>query len=271
MGFEVLTPSLKQTGGNQGSAVKHVLATGVEWFKQEVSDTKKGVAAGVEWLKKEVPVAAGQLADTASNVVDFIPEAIVKSGIVAGGVIAPALPINAEKFFEHMSKGGSISLSEKDLSPDDFSFLKEKASEVLSKGESQFNYGTWGYNSGKDVLIKDLTVMSTESLSNPNFRMATLIGQTAKGNVFVRDGDVIVRDTYDFNSGPRGRQLQKAIMLREGGDEDGYSREKGEALKGLTGFEKIRVWGAALGNIGEKGTEWEMNLGPYTPNNEGNK
>ena len=67
---------------------------------------------------------------------------------------------------------------------------------------------------------------------------------------------------YDFNSGPRGRKLQQALVLKETGDTAGYERLAEEALGDLPYFGQMRVWAAALGVPQGEGTRFKLDLGP---------
>ena len=218
--------------------------------------------------------AAAKVADTASTTYDYVTEKTseywsqvpdtseitARTASALGGVLAPVLPVNANAFAQFMSNGGKIELSAGDLNTDDVKTLRDTALAVIERGDSKFTYEDWGYTEGNVLYEENVAV---GSLTNPNFRMASLIGQTAEGNVFIDDnGDIIIRDTYDFNSGPRGRQLTEALLLREAGDEVGYQRLRKEALDGLPYFGKLRVWAGALGAPQGEGTAWEINLGP---------
>jgi hypothetical protein len=97
--------------------------------------------------------------------------------------------------------------------------------------------------------------------------MATLIGQTADGNVFLNEqGELIVRDVYDFNTGPLGTKLQQALVHKEAGNMDKYRELSTEVLTDENGdprpyLQRLRIWAAALGVPEGQGTTWEINLG----------
>ena len=115
--------------------------------------------------------------------------------------------------------------------------------------------------------MQSLPTMATKSAVSPEFRMATLIGQTAEGNVFLNEqGELIIRDVYDFNTGTLGTKLQQALAYKEAGDMDKYKELSTEALKDEDGalrpyFQRLRIWAAALGVPQDQGTTWEINLG----------
>lgn len=194
------------------------------------------------------------------------PETIVSTIMPVMDFAAPLLPINAEKFFEFMSNEGQIELTADDFSSSDVKAIKDAARKVLAEGRDRFLYPDWGIEE-KSVLMKDLKTMASGTIGDPNFRMATLIGQTAKGNVRLNDqGELIVKDVYDFNSGPLGKKLQQALVYKEMGDMDKYEQLSQEVLLDEEGnprpyFQRLRIWAAALGAPEGQGTEWEINLG----------
>lgn len=190
-------------------------------------------------------------------------EGQAKALMSAAPLAAKILPINAGKFAEFLANEGQIELTSKDLGRD-YLFLRDKAKEVIDRGDSQFTYSDWGFEDGKSALVADITKTAWNSISDPSFRMATLIGQTAEGNVRVEDGRIIVEDVYDFNTGPRGVKMQKALKAKEAGDNSTYERLSSEALKDMTHLGQLRVWAAALGVPQGEGTRFKLDLGPAT-------
>jgi len=188
-------------------------------------------------------------------------EGQAKALMSAAPLAAKILPINAGKFAEFLANEGQIELTSKDLGKD-YLFLRGKAQEVIDRGDSQFTYSDWGFEDGKSALVADITKTAWNSISDPSFRMATLIGQTAEGNVRVEDGRIIVEDVYDFNTGPRGVKMQKALKAKEAGDNSTYERLSSEALKDMTHLGQLRVWAAALGVPQGEGTRFKLDLGP---------
>lgn len=188
------------------------------------------------------------------------PETAVRALKYAAPVASEVLPINAAKFAEFLSNDGKISMTAEELGSD-ADFLRDAAIKTIQEGGNKFTYETWGFKE-KSILMDNLVTTSAKSFTDPNYRMATLIGQTGDGNVRVEDGRIVVEDVYDFNSGPRGRKLQQALVLKETGDIAGYERLAGEALDGETYFGQMRVWAAALGVPQGEGTRFKLDLGP---------
>ena len=194
------------------------------------------------------------------------PETLVRTVMPVIDFASPALPINAEKFFDFMSNDGQITMTVDDFSSSDIEAVKEAARKAFAQGRKKFTYDDWGFPE-KSVLMKDIKTMASGSISDPNFRMATLIGQTANGNVFVNDqGELIVKDVYDFNSGPLGRKLQEALVHKEMGNMEKYKQLSQEVLLDENGdprpyFQRLRIWAAALGAPQGSGTSWEVNFG----------
>lgn len=201
-----------------------------------------------------------ELMTKAGEVVTPSPETTVKALKFAAPVASEILPINAAKFAEFLSNDGKISLTTEELGSD-ADFLREAAIKTIQEGGNKFTYKTWGFDD-KSILLSDLKTTAAKSFTDPNYRMATLIGRTGDGNVRVEDGRIVVEDVYDFNSGPRGRKLQQALVLKETGDMAGYEKLAEEALGDLPYFGQVRVWGAALGAPQGSGTRFKLDLGP---------
>ena len=187
-------------------------------------------------------------------------EGQAKTLLAAAPLAEKVLPINAATFAEFLGNDGQITLTSEDLTTKDYNYLRKKAIEVIEKGDSKFDYPDWGFEE-KSVLVQDLTKTAWGSLKDPAFRMATLIGQTAPGNVRIENGRVLVEDVYDFNTGPLGRKLQKAFELKDKGDEEGYEKLSSEALKNRGHLEQLRIWAAALGVPQGEGTRFLLDLG----------
>lgn len=189
------------------------------------------------------------------------PETQAKTLMSAAPLASKVLPINAAAFAEFLGNEGKVDLTSDSLSGQDYFYLRNKALEVIKRGDDKFTYNDWGLPDGKSALVADITKTAWGSLTDPSFRMATLIGQTAPGNVRIEDGRVIVEDVYDFNAGPRGKKLQKAFELKEQGDTEGYEKLSAEALEGMTHLGQLRVWAAALGVKQGEGTRFKLDLG----------
>lgn len=194
------------------------------------------------------------------------PETLVRTVMPIIDFASPALPINAEKFFDFMANDGQITLTVDDFSSSDIEAVKEAARKAFAEDRNKFTYEDWGFPE-KSVLMKDIKTMASGTISDPNFRMATLIGQTANGNVFVNDqGELIVKDVYDFNSGPLGKKLQEALVYKEMGNMEKYRQLSQEVLLDENSdprpyFQRLRIWAAALGAPQGSGTSWEVNFG----------
>lgn len=201
-----------------------------------------------------------ELMTKAGEVVTPSPETTVKALRFAAPVASEILPINASKFAEFLSNDGKISMTTEELGSD-ADFLREAAIKTIQEGGNKFTYKTWGFDD-KSILLSDLKTTAAKSFTDPNYRMATLIGRTGDGNVRVEDGRIVVEDVYDFNSGPRGKKLQQALVLKETGDMAGYEKLAEEALADLPYFGQMRVWGAALGVPQGSGTRFKLDLGP---------
>jgi len=201
-----------------------------------------------------------ELASKAGEVVTPSPETAVRALRFAAPVASEFLPINAAKFAEFMSNDGQISMTPEELGSD-ADFLRDAAIRTIQEGGDKFTYKTWGFDD-KSILMSDLANTAAKSFTDPNYRMATLIGRTGDGNVRVEDGRIIVEDVYDFNTGPRAEKLSQALVLKETGDMEGYERLAEEAMGDLPYFGQMRVWAGALGVPQGEGTRFKLDLGP---------
>ncbi len=256
------------TGGGFLQSAKdtalQALDTGGE-IVSEVADTVYQALPEKEDVKETLSDVGSFVGEAVSQTSEAIesavsPESVTKGLMYAAPVASKILPINASKFSEFLSNKGKISITEEDLG-NDYGFLREKAIEAIQSNKGKFDYSTWGFDDRK-ILMSDLKTTAAKSFTDPNYRMATLIGRTGDNNVRIEDGRVIVEDVYDFNSGPRGRKLQQALVLKETGDTEGYERLAGEALDELPYFGQMRVWAAALGVPQGEGTRFKLDLGP---------
>ena len=237
------------TTATQDGPMQEALAKRPGFRPQSLQEAKENLS--------EILTGAG---DVVAEVVTPSPETVVRAGKYLAPVANKILPINAAKFSEFLANGGKVSITTEDLGSD-ADFLREAAIKTIQEGGNKFTYETWGFED-KSILMSDLKTTAAKSLSDPNYRMATLIGRTGDGNVRVEDGRIVVEDVYDFNSGPRGRKMQQALVLKETGDIAGYEKLAEEALGDLPYFGQVRVWGAALGAPQGSGTRFKLDLGP---------
>lgn len=245
------------------NAVVPVVNSAVEQvsdFTQKVSEIQTDRPGFRPQSLQEAGSNLSELMTKAGEVVTPSPETTVRALKYAAPVASEILPINAAKFAEFLSNDGKISMTTEELGSD-ADFLREAAIKTIQEGGNKFTYKTWGFED-KSILMSDLTTTAAKSFTDPNYRMATLIGRTGDGNVRVEDGRIVVEDVYDFNSGPRGKKLQQALVLKETGDMAGYEKLAEEALADLPYFGQMRVWGAALGVPQGEGTRFKLDLGP---------
>ena len=259
--------------------VGNVVESGSNFFQSVVDTASQALESGAEFVADaagdvyealpEMDDVVDTVSDLGSSVKEAVdttadaivgPETTVKALKFAAPVASAILPLNAAKFAEFLSNDGKIDITSEDLG-DDYDFLRDKAIETIQSGKSSFSYETWGFKD-KNILMSELGETARKSFTDPNYRMATLIGRTGEGNVRIEDGRVVVEDVYDFNTGPRGTKLQKALVLKETGDIEGYEKLAEEALGDQTYFGKVRIWAAALGVPQGQGTRFKLDLGP---------
>lgn len=267
-GFRVLGRMGEATGeavATTSNAIVGAVSDGVDAATGFVANAAQtpGLENRPGFRPQSAEEAMGNFKELMSGAADAVtpdPETMVKGLLFASPVASNLLPINAAKFAEFLGNEGDIEMSTEELG-DDADFLREAAIQAIQSGENKFTYETWGFED-KTILMSDLATTAVKSFTDPNYRMATLIGRTGDNNVRVEDGRIIVEDVYDFNSGPRGRKLQEALALKEAGDEAGYESLAEEALADLPYFGQMRVWAAALGVPQGEGTRYKLDLGP---------
>jgi hypothetical protein len=185
-------------------------------------------------------------------------ESIINLGAPVAGLVLRQLPwANVQAFGQYLSKG-KIDIKDVPFNKGDVELIKEKVSEALAKGKNRLDYPDWGVT-GKGVLVGGLLGTAQKSVTDPNFRMATFLGQV--GIRKAPNGDIILVDKYDFNPGPKGDKLKEALLARETGDAATYEKLKEEVLGGLSWLEATRVWAATLKISDEPAEEFTINLG----------
>jgi hypothetical protein len=185
-------------------------------------------------------------------------ESIINLGAPVAGLVLRQLPwANVQAFGQYLSKG-KVDIKDVPFNKSDVELIKEKVSEALAKGKNRLDYPDWGVT-GKGVLVGGLLGTAQKSVTDPNFRMATFLGQV--GIRKAPNGDIILVDKYDFNPGPKGDKLKEALLARETGDAATYEKLKEEALGGLSWLEATRVWAATLKISDEPAEEFTINLG----------
>jgi hypothetical protein len=185
-------------------------------------------------------------------------ESLVNLGSPIVGLALRQLPwANVQSFGQYLSKG-KIDIKDVPFNDNDKALIKEKVTEALAAGKNKLDYPDWGVT-GKGVLVGGLLGTAQKSVSDPNFRMATFLGQV--GIRKAPNGDIILVDKYDFNPGPKGDKLKEALLARETGDAATYEKLKEEALGGLSWLEATRVWAATLKISDTPAEEFTINLG----------
>lgn len=251
--------NLTDFGSKAGEAVKDLGGWLGDISESAVEMFEEGVDSAEEWVDQKVEEYKPVIAEKFKDLSEYSSEAAVRTMAKASPLLK-VLPVNISKFAAFLGEDGKIEISEYDLDSKNLDFLREKAVEVIESGGDKFTYETWGSTEGS-ILGSDAIRKSL--MGDQNAIMATLIGQTAPGNVRIENGRIIVEDVYDFNSGPRGEKMREAIKLREQGKEEEAQKLSEEALEGLTFFGQVRVWAGALGAPQGEGTRYKLDLGSY--------
>lgn len=195
-------------------------------IKIESSDDKRKVTKAT--IVPSIPDSVAEIFETD---VDLIP-ANVKAAI---GDVVPMLA--ADKIDEDF------------LDRSDLAILKKAAEKATSEGRSNIKYSDFGL-SADDLLDKSAPEAIAASLKDPAFRMATLIGRAKVS----KSGDgFTVKDTYDFNSGPKGRRAKK---LWDAGDMKGFWN----SISDEPWLTKVRIMMFAIQDADEGGTAVDIKI-----------
>lgn len=140
-------------------------------------------------------------------------------------------PKNATQFINNKVTGDST-YGESDLSSSDLKLLRGLAGKKITDGTYEKGIGYEDYGVKESEILKDGYVdAAVKSWTDPNFRMATLLG---KSDIRIEDGKVFIVDTYDFNAGPKRLEYQSFL---DSGDNEGAEK----FLNTLSGVEKMSV------------------------------
>lgn len=101
---------------------------------------------------------------------------------------------------------------ERQLSSSDLDYLRGIAQDKIKRGDTSSGIGYTDYDIDENTILKDGMFMSgLKSMVDPSLRMATLLG---RADLEVEDGNVWVRDDYNFNPGKKRSKYVK--LLKEG-------------------------------------------------------
>lgn len=91
------------------------------------------------------------------------------------------------------------------LDESDRGVLLEAAKKAIADGRKNIDYKDYGTDV-EDLLKKGGREAISSSVSDPAFRVATLVGRAKVKSI---NGNIVISDTYDFNTGPKGRKAKK--------------------------------------------------------------
>ena len=155
------------------------------------------------------------------------------------------VPPNARMFLaDILGLGGRF--SEEDLSEEDLLTLREIAFAKMDAGGTHLDYPDYGIDSLGEPLL--------ENMQHPEYNLKTLIGATDQPLALNEAGEMIVRDSYDFNDAEDTESVSSFLdAIRS---IYGQTTDKG-AYAGL------RRAGKFLGSKPGEGPPVEINLGMY--------
>ena len=195
---------------------------------------------------------------TEANFLVFLPDA-VNEGFTTLTGINPT-PQALQSFATSLGKGlidrvvgtksDTVSISEKDFNSNDMEVLRGVVKSVLEKGKSTISYEDWADDALKtiDTNGKDKIGMTNKVISlftDPSTDLAMTLGAAS---IVEEDGKIYVKDVYDFNEGPKGREAAK--VMKEKGLIGAVSYIVDN--KSWSSYTKMRVLGYLLQPQGKK-------------------
>lgn len=156
-----------------------------------------------------------------------------------------AIPPNARMILADILGVGGL-FTEEDLSQEDLLTLREIAFAKMDAGGTHLDYPDYGINSLGEPLL--------ENMQHPEYNLKTLIGATDQPLALNKAGEMIVRDSYDFNDAKDINSVSEFLdavrsVYEKGSDEGAYAA--------------IRRAATFLGSKPGEGAPVEINLGMY--------
>lgn len=204
------------------SVAEDVTSKGASLWQSVVDGAAEALASGKE-----------AIIDVAEDVYDYLPEQedvmdAAATGVEAAGSVLPAIMDTAQAAGEGLMGSGLSEFrflgsnffdaggkfTEKDLNVSDISALGRAVKKAKAEGRSNVDYNDFGTAEG-EVLKGGILA----GVFDPDLRMARTVG----GFKFEEDaeGNTILRNTYNFNEGPKRK---KFVEARKGGNaEDALS------------------------------------------------
>lgn len=193
------------------STVKDVVETGEKAVSAGTSMWQTVVDGAADALEKGVDYVA----DVAPKVVEAVgsiesPLDTLTEGLSSAGESLSNLGTSEFRFFTGNYFKPGQTATEKDLNETDIETLKSAVRKAMAEGRSQVDYKD--FSEGEGTILKGSMLAG---LFNPELRMARTVG----GFKFSEDeqGNIIIRNTYNFNEGKKRKAYVKAIQA---GDED---------------------------------------------------
>lgn len=204
------------------SVVEDTVSNGASLWQSVVDGAAEALASGKE-----------AIIDVAEDVYDYLPEQedvmdAAVAGVEAAGSVLPAIMDTAQTAGEGLIGSGLSefkflasnffdaggTFTEENLNGSDLSALASAVKKAKAAGKSSVDYKDFGTAEG-DVLKGGILA----GVFDPDLRMARTVG----GFKFEEDadGNTIIRNTYNFNEGPKRK---KFVEARKGGNaEDALS------------------------------------------------
>jgi hypothetical protein len=156
-------------------------------------------------LWKKVLEGAGNFAETgvefvsdvASEVVETTPE-VVENLKERAGIVSDAVSdfgSSEYRFFAANLFNSGGNLTQDDLNETDIATLAKAVKKAKSEGRTSLDYGDFGTSESEVLKSGPLA-----GLFNPELRLARTLGGL---NFTEEDGDAVIRNTYNFNKGPK--------------------------------------------------------------------
>lgn len=185
-------------------AGEKAVSAGTSMWQTVVDGAADALEKGVDYVSDVAP----KVAEAVGNIPS--PIDVVTESLSSAGESLSNLGTSEFRFFTgNYFKPGSTA-TEKDLNETDIETLRSAVRKAMAEGRSQVDYKD--FSEGEGTVLKGSMLAG---LFNPELRMARTVG----GFKFSKDeqGNIIIRNTYNFNEGTKRKAYVKAIQA---GDED---------------------------------------------------
>lgn len=186
------------------NAGEQAVSAGTSMWQTVVDGAADALERGVDYVSDVAPKVVEAVGSIESPL-DTLTESLSSAGESLSNIGTSEFRFFTGNYF----KPGQTA-TEKDLNETDIETLKSAVRKAMAEGRSQVDYKD--FSEGEGTVLKGSMLAG---LFNPELRMARTVG----GFKFSKDeqGNIIIRNTYNFNEGKKRKAYVKAI---QSGDED---------------------------------------------------